>query len=143
MWGVLEHLTEPTQKLLELKTLLNENGIIALTTININGTIPYQLKPPEHTLYFSLLSLELLAKNAGLKIISIEKFNTLASTNYKNVKELMYLPPSFDEELQVRSKILKSAFNLSTILILDEIIDAKYEIELNAETYDDVREELV
>ncbi|WP_122893824.1 epoxyqueuosine reductase QueH [Arcobacter peruensis] len=78
-----------------------------------------------------------------LKIISIEKFNALANTNYKNVKELMYLPPSFDEELQVRSKILKSAFNLSSIIVLDEIIDAKYELELNAETYDDVREEIV
>jgi hypothetical protein len=55
----------------------------------------------------------------------------------------MYLPPSFEEELEVRSKIIKSAFNLSTIIVLDEIADAKYEIELNAQTYDDVREELV
>ena len=78
-----------------------------------------------------------------LKIISLEKFNALANSSYKNVKELIYLPPSFDEELQVRSKILKSAFNLSSIIVLDEIIDAKYEIELNAETYDDVREEIV
>jgi predicted adenine nucleotide alpha hydrolase (AANH) superfamily ATPase len=78
-----------------------------------------------------------------LKIISIKKFNELADTNYTEIKELMSSPPSFEEELEVRSKIIKSAFNLSTIIILDEIIDAKYEIELEAVTYDDVREEII
>ena len=78
-----------------------------------------------------------------LKIISITKFNELANTDYKNVKELMYNPPLFEKELEVRSKIVTSAFNLSTIIVLDEIIDAKYEIQLDAQTYEDVREEII
>lgn len=78
-----------------------------------------------------------------LKIITIEKFNSLTETNYRSVQELMYSPPSFEKELEARNMILKSAFNLSTILVLDEIVDAKYEIELDAQTYDDVREEIV
>lgn len=78
-----------------------------------------------------------------LKIIDIKKFNELARTNYNNVIELMYQAPLFEKELEVRNKIVNSAFNLSTVIVLDEIIDAKYEIELNAETYDDVREEII
>ena len=78
-----------------------------------------------------------------LKIISIEKFNELHNSSYKDVKELMYNPPSFDEEVQIRNLIIKSPYDLSTILVLDEIVDAKYEVQINAQTYDDVREEII
>lgn len=55
----------------------------------------------------------------------------------------MYNPPLFDEEMQIRAKIIKSPYDLSCIIILDEIIDEKYEIFIDAQTYDDVREEIV
>ena len=78
-----------------------------------------------------------------VKAISLEKFNELANSSYKNVKELMYKPLSFGKELELRNKILNSAYDLSTIIILDVIEDAKYELEINSETYEDVREAII
>ncbi len=78
-----------------------------------------------------------------VKIISIKKYNELSNTNYANVKELMYNPPLFDEEISIRQRIIKSPYDLSTIIVLDEILDEKYEIFINAQTYDDVREEII
>ena len=78
-----------------------------------------------------------------VKAISLEKFNELSSSTYKSVKELIYKPLSFDKELELRNKILNSAYDLSTIIVLDEIQDAKYELEINSETYEDVREAII
>lgn len=74
LWGVLEHLTSPVKTVLNLKKLLSENGIIALTTINIEGKIPFQYKPPEHTHYFTERSLQELSKAAGLSILSFDDY---------------------------------------------------------------------
>ena len=78
-----------------------------------------------------------------VKVLSIEKFNELTNSSYKTVKELMYNPQTFQEELDVRNKIVHNPYDLSTIIILDEIQDEKYEIEINATTYDDVKEEII
>ncbi len=78
-----------------------------------------------------------------IKLLSLETFNSLSNKNYKNIKELMYNPLSFEEELNIRNKIVKNSFDLSAVIILDEILDEKYEIELNSVTYDDVKEELI
>lgn len=78
-----------------------------------------------------------------IKLLSLETFNSLSNKNYKNIKELMYNPLSFEEELSIRNKIVKNSFDLSAVIILDEILDEKYEIELNSVTYDDVKEELI
>lgn len=78
-----------------------------------------------------------------VKIISLEKYNELSNTNYASVKELMYNPPLFEKEIQIRAKIIKSPYDLSAIIVLDEILDEKYEIFMDAQTYDDVREEII
>lgn len=74
LWGVLEHLISPVNTLLSLKNKLSKNGIIALTTIYIESEIPFQYKPPEHTLYFTKKSLQKLADATGLTILSFEKY---------------------------------------------------------------------
>ena len=78
-----------------------------------------------------------------VKIISLEKFNFLANTSYKNVIDLMYNPLDFKIELDIRNKITNNPFDLSAIIILDNILDDKYEIELNALTYEDIKEEII
>ena len=47
------------------------------------------------------------------------------------------------KELKIREKITKNPYDLSPIIVLDEIIDEKYEIEINATTYEDVKEEII
>ena len=78
-----------------------------------------------------------------VKIIDITTFNLFADTSYKNVKELMYNPLDFKKELDLRNNILKNAYDLSAIIVLDEIKDEKYEIEINAQTYEDIKEEII
>jgi predicted adenine nucleotide alpha hydrolase (AANH) superfamily ATPase len=78
-----------------------------------------------------------------VKVLSLETFNTIANTSYKNVVELMYKPLSFEKELEIRNKITKNPFDLSAVIILDEIQNEKYEININAETYEDVKEEII
>ena len=78
-----------------------------------------------------------------VKIIDITTFNLFADTSYKNVKELMYSPLSFQKELEIRNLIIKNPYDLSALIVLDEIKNEKYEIEINAETYEDIKEEII
>ena len=78
-----------------------------------------------------------------VKLITIETFNTLANTNYANVMELYNSPLCFEEEIELRNKITNNPFDLSSIIILDSISDGKYEINLNAKVYDDVKEKII
>ena len=55
----------------------------------------------------------------------------------------MYNPQTFEKELETRNKILKNPYDLSALIVLDEIKNEKYEIEINATTYEDIKEELV
>lgn len=108
--------------------------IMCYSTINrnkMNGRIEYE-KDGIHYL-----------NREEVKIISLETFNTLAYTEYKSIKELMYNPLDFDAEVEVRQQIVNNPYDLSTIIVLDEVVDAKYEIELNAQTYEDIKEEII
>ncbi len=78
-----------------------------------------------------------------VKLLDLDTFNTLANSDYANVKELMYNPLKFEEELEVRNKIANNAYDLSAVIIVDTIIDGKYEIQLDAQTYEDIKEEII
>lgn len=78
-----------------------------------------------------------------VKIIDITTFNLFANSSYKNVKELMYNSLDFYKELEIRNMILKNPYDLSALIVIDEIIDDKYEIEINSITYEDTKEELI
>jgi hypothetical protein len=74
MWGVLEHLTDPVKTLSLLKKFLSKNGLIVFTTVFSDVSIPFQYKPPEHTIYFTKKSLEPLSKLSGLTILSVNDY---------------------------------------------------------------------
>ncbi len=78
-----------------------------------------------------------------VKIMSLQDFNVLTNSNYKNVKELIWSPLSFENELSYRDKILNSSFDLSCLIILDIIPTSKIEIVCNSKTYYDVRERII
>lgn len=78
-----------------------------------------------------------------VKILDIRTFNEIGNATYKSVKSLVFNPPTFESELNIRNKITKNPYGLSTIIVVDELIDGKYEIELDAVTYDDVKEEII
>ncbi len=78
-----------------------------------------------------------------IKFITLDEFNSRCKTNYQNMNELIFNPPSFDEELQLRESITSNFYDLSTIIIVKEILDSKLTIELNAKTYEDTKEKLI
>ncbi len=78
-----------------------------------------------------------------VKILSIDIFNKIGNSSFKNVKNLIFDPPTFESELNIRNTITKNPYGLSTIVIVDKVIDGKYEIELDAITYEDVKEDII
>lgn len=78
-----------------------------------------------------------------IKFITLDFFNEQNATNYKSIKELIYNPLTFDQELAFRSKINKTNYDLSPIIVVREIPDTKLSIELDAVTYDDTQEKLL
>lgn len=78
-----------------------------------------------------------------VKILDIRTFNEIGNATYKSVKSLIFNPPTFESELNIRNKITNNPYGLSAIIVVDELTDGKYEIELDAITYNDVKEEII
>ena len=78
-----------------------------------------------------------------IKFITLEHFNNLSNKTYSSINELIFDPLNFEEELQIRSSLLSSNYDLTPIIVVENILDSKLSIELNAKTYEDVREKLI
>jgi len=78
-----------------------------------------------------------------VRFIDLAYYNTLAETSYANVTELIFSPPTFEKEVALRSKLGITPYDLSVILVVDEIPDKKIEILCNTKTYSDVKEVLI
>ena len=78
-----------------------------------------------------------------VKFITLEYYNTLAKTNYKNSTELIFSPPSFEIELDIRNQLTNLPYDLSLILVVDEIPNKKIEIVCTTKTYSDVKERVI
>lgn len=80
----------------------------------------------------------------NILFISLETFNNLLDYEYKSIDDLCLNPPSFEDEIEIRSKLIKTAFSLSPIIILTNVDNsAKYQIYCDSTSYEDVREILV
>ena len=78
-----------------------------------------------------------------VKFITLEHFNSLSSKKYDTVNELIFNAPDFEEELQIRSSLLTSHYDLTPIIVVQTILDSKLTISLDAKTYEDVKEKLI
>jgi len=78
-----------------------------------------------------------------VRFITLETYNHLAHTNYTTVTELIYAPPSFSDEVSLRSKLGVTPYDISVIIVVDEIPDKKIEIRCQSRTFSDVKEVLI
>lgn len=78
-----------------------------------------------------------------VKIITLEYFNILANTNFTDIYDLIYNPPLFEEELKIRQELLKSSFDLSTLVVLKQLPTVKVMIECESHIFEDIRERIV
>ncbi|SHO80344.1 FIG053235: Diacylglucosamine hydrolase like [hydrothermal vent metagenome] len=75
-----------------------------------------------------------------VKFITLEKYNQLANKNYKSILELIFNPPPFEEEIEIKFKISQTYYDLGAILVVENIPTSKLEIICQSKTYDDVKE---
>jgi len=78
-----------------------------------------------------------------VRFITLDTFNTLTSSTYKNTQELIFNAPSVETEITLRSILTGSPFNTSAIIVMDEIPTTKISLLLETKTYDDTREKLI
>ena len=78
-----------------------------------------------------------------IRFMSLARYNALAGTGYACVAELLFDPPPFEKELQIRQKRGLGLWDLSPLIVLDEIPDGKLEILIESEAWRDVREILL
>jgi len=78
-----------------------------------------------------------------IKFVTLEFFNSTCRSNYKTINELIFNPPTIEEELKFRNTVTSANYDLSPIIIVNEIQDTKLTITLDAKTYEDVKEKLI
>ena len=78
-----------------------------------------------------------------VKFLSREHFNSLSNSNFASVKEIIYNPLSFEEEQQLRAHISGSNYDLTPIIVVEELPQTKLTIELDAKVYEDTKENII
>ncbi len=78
-----------------------------------------------------------------VKFITLQDYNQIADTTYPTVTALLYSPPSYEQELAIRATLIPTAYDMSALIVVEEIPQNKIEIFLDTETYEDVQERLV
>ena len=78
-----------------------------------------------------------------VRFITLKHYNSLSNTNYQTVIELIYSPPAFSEEVQIRTKLGITPYDLAAILVVEEIPTNKIEIICQSKVYSDVKEVLI
>jgi transcription elongation factor Elf1 len=74
LWGVLEHLVNPLETLLQLSKFAKPYAMIAITTVDAEGGIPYYYKPPEHLTYWTQRSINILFKKNRIACIEYKPY---------------------------------------------------------------------
>jgi predicted adenine nucleotide alpha hydrolase (AANH) superfamily ATPase len=75
-----------------------------------------------------------------IKFISLDRYNQLLDQKYDSIEQLLFNPPSFKEELELRKKIITNNYDLSTIMVTEHIPTKKVKITLKSHIYEDVKE---
>ena len=108
MWDVIEHLINPDIIIKKISQVIKPGGYLFLSTGDISRIVPSLRKekwrlihPPSHIHYFSKKTLELILKNHGFSIISIEypgiwrSFHQLLSSMFNIKSVYKYIPGKF------------------------------------------------
>ena len=79
----------------------------------------------------------------AVRFITRKYYNELAGADYDTVTDLIYNSPTFDKELELRAKLGVTSYDISIILVVEEIPTNKIEILCQSKTYSDVKEVLI
>lgn len=113
MWGVLEHVVDPVKTLKELNGYLRPGGIFALTTVSIETSIPYRLKPPEHVTFWTERAILKLLEKTGFELLNIDLYTMSQKREVYMGAILRTMPSSLKKKVDF-SKLPKMIKNLPT-----------------------------
>ncbi len=78
-----------------------------------------------------------------IKFITLDTFNKLTCKAFSSIKELIFNPLSFEDEVNLRYKIIDNLYDLTPIIVIDNIIHNKLTLYLDATIYEDVQEKII
>ena len=78
-----------------------------------------------------------------IRFITLDTYNRLTDSAYAGVTGLIFQPPAFDTELRLRSRLDATPYDLTPIIVVDQIPAGKMTLMLDAKTYEDTRERLI
>ena len=78
-----------------------------------------------------------------IRFLTREHFNTLTKSSFSSIKEIIYNPLSFEEEQQLRAQISGSNYDLSPIIVVEELPHTKLTLHLDAKVYEDTKENII
>ncbi len=78
-----------------------------------------------------------------VKIIDLNTFNSLANQTYTSVKELIFNPLTFEDEVKFRNKLLPNPYDLSCLIILDTIPQEKITIFCDGNIFEDTKDRIL
>lgn len=107
---------------------------IAYSTLNskkTEGQIEYQIS----NIYY-------LNKDQ-VKLITLDYFNILTGKKFANIYELNKHPIDFIEEVKMRNTMTNNFFDLSCIIVVENIPTSKIKIQLDSKIFEDVKEEII
>ncbi|HHH20074.1 MAG TPA: epoxyqueuosine reductase QueH [Campylobacterales bacterium] len=107
--------------------------------------LPYSTMKKEYTrgrIEYAIDNLHYLSRDE-VKFISLDYYNQLADKRYASVQELIFSPPCFEREVNIRHMIISNSYDLSSLIVVDAIPTQKLEISLKTHVYDDVKEVLI
>ncbi len=84
-----------------------------------------------------------------VRFITLEKFNELtcktlgSCKTFTSIKELIYKPLSFEEELKIRYEITQNFYDLTPIIVVNAMPKDKVSLYLETKTYEDTKEEII
>jgi len=126
MFGVLEHLFEPTRDIKLIHSMLNKDGIFMGITPNAQSLVGMLLKhearfytPRNHPMIFSFKSLTYLFENAGFEIVHLDTVltgydsivNSLQNKDPFSDLTFDFLPPKLKKRIKNKDAFEKTILN--------------------------------
>ena len=119
MWDVLEHLDDPMAALQACRKVLHDDGVLALSTVDIGSLYarllgagwPWLMKM--HIYYFDRAVIRKYLERAGFDVLTIRTYKHIVSVDY-----LIYKLESINPPLHSMTKYLKKILLLNKNLYL-------------------------
>ena len=106
-WDVLEHLSDPSGFLIQINSIMKQNGIFCFSTLDIDNWFPkimgkhWPWLMEMHLFYYKTDTTEQLLNKAGFKILGSEKYTHYVSIHYLVGKIIAILPGWLERPLNI------------------------------------------